>query len=147
MAQSQNIHFFVIHEYFLDSKPNFPWNIQTVSLKVAEKWSILVFDQNYSDETLIQILNYHTIQAAWLSNFRNMFQARNQISYGIFKQCHWKRPQSQKNGRWRMDIWTKKKSPEEPFFHVSYIALHLQLYSCKMLDSALYPDLYFLSKN
>jgi hypothetical protein len=45
-----------------------------------------------------------------------------------------------------MDIWTKKKSPEEPFFHVSYIALHLQLYSCKMLDSALYPDLYFLSK-
>ena len=41
----------------------------------------------------------------------------------------------------------EKKSPEEPFFHVSYIALHLQLYSCKMLDSALYPDLYFLSKN
>ena len=33
----------------------------------------------------------------------------------------------------------EKKSPEEPFFHVSYIALHLQLYSCKMLDSALWP--------
>ena len=57
----------LISQIFSGIKSNFPWNIQTVSLNVAqvpEKGSILVFDQNYSDETLIQILNYHTIQAA-----------------------------------------------------------------------------------
>ena len=75
-----------------------------------------LFRRNTDSNTLLSLLKERTtIQAAW-SNFRNMFQAQNQISYGIFKQCHWKRPQSQKNGRWRMDIWTKKNPQKSHFF-------------------------------
>ena len=54
-----------------------------------------LFRRNTDSNTLLSLFKERTtIQAAW-SNFRNMFQAQNQISYGIFKQCHWKWPQSQ----------------------------------------------------